>query len=87
VIAPEQNAEFVWRMETLLDVYQTAYDPDVPVICIDEATKQLVKEIVVPIPAESGQPERIDYEYERNGTANLFMVCEPMVGWRRVEVT
>jgi hypothetical protein len=87
VIPPEQNAEFVWRMETVLDVYQTAYDPDVPVICIDEATKQLVKETVVPIPAESGQPERIDYEYERNGTANLFMVCEPMVGWRRVEVT
>ncbi len=55
--------------------------------CIDEATKQLVKETRVPIPAERGQPERVDYEYERNGTANLFMVSEPMVGWRRVEVT
>lgn len=74
-------------MEAVLEVYQTAYNPDVPVICIDEATKQLVKETRVPIAAKQGQSERIDYEYERNGTANLFMVCEPMVGWRRVEVT
>ena len=74
-------------MESVLEVYQTAYNPKIPVICIDEATKQLVKETQVPIPAERGQPERFDYEYERNGTANLFMICEPMVGWRRVEVT
>ncbi len=74
-------------MEAVLDVYQTAYNPNIPVICIDEATKQLVKETLVPIPAERGQPERVDYEYERNGTATLFMVSEPMVGWRRVEVT
>jgi hypothetical protein len=74
-------------MEAVLEVYQTAYNPKIPVICIDEATKQLVKETAVPITAKAGQPERVDYEYERNGTANLFMVCEPMVGWRRVEVT
>lgn len=74
-------------MEAVLEVYQTAYNPNVPVVCIDEATKQLVKETLIPIPAEQGQPERVDYEYERNGTANLFMVSEPMVGWRRVEVT
>jgi hypothetical protein len=74
-------------MESVLEVYQTAYNPKIPVICIDEATKQLVKETLVPIPAERGQPERFDYEYERNGSANLFMICEPMVGWRRVEVT
>ena len=74
-------------MEAVLEVYQTAYNPDIPVICIDEATKQLVQETRVPIPAEPGHPERIDYEYERNGTANLFMVCERMVGWRRVDVT
>lgn len=74
-------------MEEVLEVYQTAYNPKIPVICIDEATKQLVKETVVPIPAEPGHPERVDYEYDRNGTANLFMVCEPMVGWRCVEVT
>jgi hypothetical protein len=74
-------------MEGVLEVYQTAYNPKIPVVCIDEATKQLVQETLVPIPAERGQPERFDYEYERNGTANLFMICEPMVGWRRVEVT
>jgi len=87
VIPPEQNAEFVWRMEAVLEVYQTQYNSAFPVVCIDESTKQLVKETVMPIPAQPGQPERVDYEYERNGTANLFMVCEPMVGWRRVEVT
>lgn len=74
-------------MEAVLEVYQTTYNSKTPVICIDEATKQLVKETQVPIPAAVGQPERVDYEYERNGTANLFMVCEPMVGWRRVAVT
>lgn len=70
-----------------MEVYQTAYDSNIPVICIDEATKQLVKKPVTPIPAKPGQPERVDYEYERNGTANLFMICESMVGWRQVEVT
>jgi hypothetical protein len=55
-------------MESVLEVYQTAYNPKIPVICIDEATKQLVKETLVPIPAEQGHPERFDYEYERNGT-------------------
>lgn len=74
-------------MESVLEVYQTRYDAAFPVVCIDESTKQLVKETVIPIPAQPGAPERVDYEYERNGTANLFMVCEPMVGWRRVEVT
>lgn len=74
-------------METVLEVYQRCYNPGFPVVCIDESSKQLVKETAMPIPAQSGQPERVDYEYERNGTANLFMVCEPMVGWRRVEVT
>ncbi len=74
-------------MEAVLDVYQTKYNPEVPVICLDEGMKQLVKEIQIPIAAQAGQPERVDYEYERNGTANLFMVCEPMKGWRRVKVT
>ena len=74
-------------MEAVLEVYQTRYSDAFPVVCIDEATKQLVKETVTQIPAQPGVPERIDYEYERNGTANLFMVCEPMAGWRRVEVT
>jgi len=87
VIPPEQNAEFVWRMESVLEVYQTPYNAAFPVVCTDESTKQLVKETVIPIPPQPGQPEQVDYEYERNGTANLFMVCEPIMGWRRVEVT
>jgi hypothetical protein len=74
-------------MEEVLEVYQRPYEPEFPVICLDEATKQLVKETVTPIPAHVGQPERIDYEYKRNGTANLFMVCEPMTGWRSVKIT
>jgi hypothetical protein len=74
-------------MESVLEVYQTRYSDAFPVVCLDESTKQLVKETVTPIAAQPGVPERMDYEYERNGTANLFMVCEPMVGWRRVEVT
>lgn len=74
-------------MEAVLAVYQTAYNPDIPVICIDEATKQLLQETRVPIAAQPGHPERIDHEYKRNGSANLFMVCEPMLGWRRVTVT
>lgn len=74
-------------MEAVLEVYQTSYDSAIPVVCIDEASKQLVKETVIPLPPQPGQVERVDYEYERNGTANLFMVCEPIVGWRQVEVT
>lgn len=74
-------------MEALLDVYQRPYDWRTPFICLDEATKQLVKETRVPILAQVGQPEREDYEYERNGTANLFMLCEPSMGTRYVKVT
>lgn len=74
-------------MEEILAVYERPYDFRNPLICLDEATKQLVKEISVPIAAQCGQPERIDYEYERNGTANLFMLCEPIVGARHVKVT
>ncbi|MEM7347654.1 MAG: IS630 family transposase [Chloroflexota bacterium] len=87
VIPPQANAEFVWRMETLLEVYQRPYDWRKPLICLDEATKQLVKETIMPIPAQVGQPERVDYEYERNGTANLFMLCEPIMGARYVKPT
>lgn len=74
-------------MEAVLEVYHRPDDPDYPVICLDESTKQLVKETMTPLPAQPGQPERMDYEYERNGTANLFMLCEPITGWRHVEVT
>lgn len=74
-------------MEEVLEVYQRPYDADYPVVCLDEASKQLVKETTTPMAAKPGHPERVDYEYERNGTANLFMVCEPILGWRRVQVT
>jgi DDE superfamily endonuclease len=74
-------------MEEVLEVYQRPYDADYPVVCLDEASKQLVKETTIPMAAKPGYPERVDYEYERNGTANLFMVCEPILGWRRVQVT
>ncbi len=87
VIPPEANAAFVARMEDVLEVYQRPHDPDRPVVCLDETTKQLVKEIRVPISAKPGQPARHDYKYKRNGTANLFMMFAPLEGWRHVEVT
>ena len=74
-------------MEDVLEVYTRPYDPQRPVVCLDEASKQLVAETRVPIPAAPGKPARSDYEYERNGTANLFMVFEPLAGQRRVTVT
>lgn len=74
-------------MEDVLEVYQRPHDPDYPVVCVDETSKQLIAETRVPIPARPGQPARHDYEYERNGTANLFMIYAPLEGWRHVEVT
>ena len=70
-----------------MEVYQRPRDPNRPLVCLDETTKQLIKETRVPIPAKRGQPARHDYEYERNGTANLFMLFAPLQGWRHVEVT
>ena len=86
-IPPEQNAEFVCAMENVLEVYHRPYDAKRPVVCMDEKSKQLVSEICKPIPARPGEVERCDYEYERHGTANLFMMVEPLRGWRRVNVT
>jgi hypothetical protein len=74
-------------MEDVLEVYHRPYDEKRPLVCLDEASKQLIGEVIEPIPAEPGQPERYDYEYTRNGTANLFMVSEPLAGWRAVKVT
>lgn len=74
-------------MEDVLNVYHTPYDVKRPQVCFDEGTKQLVKHVTDPIPAYPGQPEIIDYEYERNGTGNLFMLCEPLTGRRKVLVT
>ena len=86
-IPPKANAQFVCAMENVLEAYHQPYDPKRPLICMDEANKQLVQETRLPIKAEPGQPERFDYEYERNGTANIFMFCEPLQGWRHVNVT
>jgi hypothetical protein len=74
-------------MEDVLEVYPRLYDKKKPQVCLDEASKQLVKEIRQPIPLTSGQPERFDYEYEGNGTANLFMLFEPLAGKGHVTVT
>lgn len=86
VIPPKHNAEFIAHMEDVLDVYQRPYDPDYPVICMDEQPTQLIKETRKKIEAEPGKVERIDYEYERNGTANNFMFTEPLGGWRKVTI-
>jgi len=87
VIAPEANAAFVAAMEDILDVYQRPHDPDKPLVCLDETSKQLIVETRKPIPAEPGRPKREDYEHERNGVANLFMLFAPLEGWRHVKVT
>jgi hypothetical protein len=74
-------------MEEVLDVYHHPRDPACPLVCLDETSKQLIKETRVPIPAKPGRTARTDYEYERNGTANIFMLFAPLEGWRHVEVT
>lgn len=86
MIPPEQNAEFVAAMEDVLEVYQRPYDPQRPVVCLDEQPTQLVGETRRPLPTEVGCPPRYDYEYERKGTAVNFMVTEPLGGWRKVNV-
>jgi hypothetical protein len=74
-------------MEDILEVYQRPYDPHRPLVCLDETSKQLTAETRVPIAAKPGRPGRHDYEYRRNGTANLFMMFAPLEGWRHVKVT
>jgi hypothetical protein len=74
-------------MEDVLEVYHRLQDPACPVVCLDETSKQLIAETRVPIAAKPGHPARHDYEYERNGTANLFMMFAPLEGWRHVKVT
>jgi len=86
-IPPESNAEFVCAMENVLAVYKRPLDASRPVVCFDEKSKQLVGEVATPIPAAPGRVERHDYEYVRNGTANLFLFVEPLRDWRHVNVT
>jgi hypothetical protein len=84
---PEANAAFVCAMEDVLDVYHLPEDPRFPTVCFDETSKQLIGEIATPLPPEPGQPQRYDYEYERNGVQNLFMFFCPLQNWRHVKVT
>jgi len=74
-------------MEDVLEVYQRPYDPTRPVVCMDESSKQHLKEVRLPLPPKPGVPERFDTEYERNGTSNIFMFFEPLVGQRYTDVT
>lgn len=74
-------------MEEVLAVYTRPRDPEYPLVCLDETSKQLIAETRAPIAMKAGRPARFDYEYERNGTANLFMLFAPLEGWRRVKVT
>ena len=74
-------------MEDVLEVYKRPYDPLRPLVCLDESNKQHIIEVSNPIPMEPGKAERYDTEYERNGVSNLFMMFEPLTGWRHVEVT
>src|SRR5210317_2312061 len=86
VIPPKANAEFVAAMEDVLEVYSRPYDSAYPVLCMDEQPIQLTKETRQTIPATKQHPRRVDYEYERAGTASVFMFTEPLLGWREVRV-
>jgi hypothetical protein len=86
-IPPESDCAFVAAMEDVLEVYKRPADPKKPLVCMDETSKQLIGEIRVPLPPRPREPLRYDCEYVRNGTANLFIAFEPLIGWREVAVT
>ena len=83
---PKSDGEFVACMENVLETYALPYNPAIPVVCMDEQPVQLLKETRVPIPATRKHARRVDYEYERAGTASIFMFTEPLRGWRQVRV-
>lgn len=86
VIPPTADAEFVAHMEAVLDIYAKPYNSGCPVICMDEQPVQLHRETRTPLPATAKHGKRVDYEYQRAGTASIFMVTEPLAGWREVTV-
>ena len=86
VIPPEADSEFAACMEEILDTYAQPYDADYPVVCMDEQPVQLTKETRTPVQATGRHPRRVDYEYERAGTACIFMFTQPLRGWREVRV-
>ncbi len=84
---PKVTPEFIERMNDVLEVYERPYNPDWPVVCMDEKSTQLLKETRIALKRKPGKPTRADYEYERNGTCNLFVAVEPKAGKRIVRVT
>lgn len=86
-IPEKENAEFVCAMEDVLEVYHRPYDPKRPQVCFDETSKQQTKETRLPLPARPGDVAKYDYEYERNGTSNLFIFFAPLESWRHIKVT
>jgi hypothetical protein len=89
---PAASGDFAFHMEDVLTVYERPYDPKRPLVCLDETTKQPVAETRMPLPpaparaGKPGRPARYDYEYERKGVSRLFLLCEPLRGWREVVV-
>ena len=79
--------EFLWRMEDVLDLYAEPYDPQRPVVCVDERPYQLLADGRESLPMEPGRPQRVDYEYVRHGACNVFLFFQPRTGWRDVHVT
>jgi hypothetical protein len=86
-IPPQQDAAFVAQMEQVLEVYKRPYDPRRPVVGMDEQSKQLISEVIPPVPPAPGHPERIDHEYVREGQCTVWMFVEPLAGWRSVRTT
>lgn len=86
VIPPKENGAFVAAVENILETYKTRYNKRFPVICMDEQPIQLLDDAWQPIPETTTHPKRVDYEYERKGTASIFMFTEPLSGWRQVHV-
>lgn len=87
MIPPDENSDFVANMEMVLDIYKKAYDPEFPVVCMDESPKQLIKETKNKIAVRSGSLEKYDYEYERCEVCNIFMASEPLAGKRILKIT
>lgn len=81
------NAHFVWRMEDVLDLYAEDFKPWQPVVCFDERPCQLVADVFEPLPRKAGRAKRVDYQYERHGVCNAFMLFQPLAGWREIKVT
>ena len=86
-IPEKESADFVCAMEDVLEVYHRQYDPNRPLVCFDEGSKQQTKETRLPLPPQPGDVAKYDYEYERNGTSNLFIFFAPLEAWRHLKVT